>query len=304
MLGRDGGGLLRPGQDGHRQSVDGGLRWPTPPGRSDQPATHGAGVVERAGLPPPRGRRGADAALSASPRCGSPAGGSAPRIAPLVRETLTDVIDPIVYAEALELIRAAPGRRAPGVPRLRVTRGDRPPARRVPRGRPGHRQPGRASTRAAATPARSTSTRYGPYKAEAIREVAERASTSICPPATPTATRSPTCRCCERSATLRGQPRPRSGPCGPARASGRCCSSATASRCVSGWCYRLPGALAAGRGNRRRGGRRRGRSGGGSWRGVPVGMRRGSGVLQLLDRERGESDDHDEHEKLLHEQTL
>ena len=58
-------------------------------------------------------------------------------ISAIVRETLDEVIEPIVYDEALDLIRAPPGRGAQGLHRLGVTRGDRGAAGAVPRGRRG-----------------------------------------------------------------------------------------------------------------------------------------------------------------------
>ena len=66
------------------------------------------------------------------------------RISAIVRDTLTEVIDPIVYDEALDLIRQHQARRPARVPRVGLTRGDRRAPRALPGRRRGHRQPGRA----------------------------------------------------------------------------------------------------------------------------------------------------------------
>ena len=109
-------------------------------------------------------------ASSASRRCASP-GWDQAEISTIVRDTLIEVIEPIVYDEALELIREHQ-RRATRLHHLGVTRGDRRSARSAPRGRRGDRHPGRARRRGSLH-REIDFYAYGPYKAEAIHEVAE-----------------------------------------------------------------------------------------------------------------------------------
>ena len=80
-------------------------------------------------------------------------------VAAIVRETLDEIVTPIIYAEALELIdeHHAAGRQ--GGDRLVVARGGRPAARRVPRCRRRDRDACRGRRRTATTPASSSSTR-------------------------------------------------------------------------------------------------------------------------------------------------
>ncbi len=46
----------------------------------------------------------------------------------LVREALDDIVEPIIYAEALDLIEKSPGRGPARVPGVSLARGDRPAA--------------------------------------------------------------------------------------------------------------------------------------------------------------------------------
>ncbi len=64
------------------------------------------------------------------------------RVSAIVRETLTEVIDPDRLRRGARPHPPPPGRRAPGVPHLRLTRGDRCPPGPVPGRRRSHRQPG------------------------------------------------------------------------------------------------------------------------------------------------------------------
>ena len=185
---------------------------------------------------------------SASRRCGSPGAGSATRIAALVADTLTDVIDPIVYDEALELIREhrAAGRRVflvSASPEEIVT-----PLGRVPRRRRVDRQPGPAR-RPRPLHRRGRVLRLRPVQGRGGPRRSPRSSTSIWPRATPTATRSPTCRCCEpvghpvavnpdrdlaRVAKLEGVAGPALPPRGAAARAGR------AARRRAGWPWARP----------------------------------------------------------------
>ena len=109
-----------------------------------------------------------------------------------MRETLVDVVEPIVYDEALELIREH-RRGAQGVHRVGVARGDR-----------GAAGPYLGVDEAIATRAeldaegrytgRTELYCYGPDKVVAIAEVAERDGIDLAA-STATATRPPTCRC-------------------------------------------------------------------------------------------------------------
>ena len=78
-----------------------------------------------------------------------------------MREALDEIVEPIIYAEALELIEhhRRQGDRLPGVG---LTRGDRPPAGRDARRRRCDRHRGARSTTTGATPARWPSTPTGP----------------------------------------------------------------------------------------------------------------------------------------------
>ena len=80
------------------------------------------------------------------------------QIREIVREALEETVEPIIYAEALDLIEA---HRAAGYKVYLVSASpedDRPAPGRAPRGRRSHRQPGRWSTRRAGTPGRWSST--------------------------------------------------------------------------------------------------------------------------------------------------
>ena len=150
-------------------------------------------------LPLPRRRRGAHAQV---PRVGAAhhRGWDQARIRALVRDTLIEVIEPIVYDEALDLIREhqAAGRRvfiisaspeeivAPLAQYLGVDEAIASRARLDDDGR----YTGEVEFYS-----------YGPYKAEAILEVAELGRHRPRRGPTPTRTRSPTCRCSRSSAT-------------------------------------------------------------------------------------------------------
>ena len=89
-------------------------------------------------------------------------------ISALVADTLTDVIEPIVYDEALELIAE---HRAAGRMVFLISASPEEivaPLARAPRGRRGHRQPGPASTTDGRYTGEVDFYAYGPYKAEAM----------------------------------------------------------------------------------------------------------------------------------------
>ena len=137
-------GLLRPRQDRHREGVDGGLQ----PARSTGPgmlprrlmlkAAWGQLVYAQFGATPEKLEKLRESVLRLTK------GWDQAEISEIVRDTLDDVIEPIVYDEALERIRAAPALGPQGVHRVGVTRGGRGPDRPAPRRRRGHRHAGRA----------------------------------------------------------------------------------------------------------------------------------------------------------------
>ena len=115
----------------------------------------------------------------AATRCCAHQGWDQARVSAIVEETLDEVIEPIVYDEALELIQRAPGGRAAGVHRLGVTGGDRGAARSLPRRRRDPRHAQLAIDDEGRYTGRDEFYCYGPYKAVAMRESPEpRASTS------------------------------------------------------------------------------------------------------------------------------
>ena len=115
-------------------------------------------LVVAARLPAPRGER---AEAGADPRVGPATdarAGTRPRCRELVREALDEVVEPIIYAEALDLIeqhQAAGRKTTSSRPRRRRSCG--PLAEYLGRGR-GHRQPGGGGRSTAATPGRWPST--------------------------------------------------------------------------------------------------------------------------------------------------
>ena len=92
----------------------------------------------------------------------------------LVREALDDIVEPIIYAEALDLIerhQAAGPARLPGV---RLARGDRPAPRRSTSGHEVRSPARRWSTPTVGTRARWTSTLTGRSRPTQCAQVAER----------------------------------------------------------------------------------------------------------------------------------
>ena len=167
------------------------------------------------------------------------------RISAIVRDTLTEVIDPIVYDEALDLIREhqAAGRRVYLIsaspeeivaPLARYLGVDEAIASRARLDDDG-RYTGEVEFYS-----------YGPFKAEAIVEAAVLHDIDLDGvlrllglghrPAHARGRRSPG----------GGQPRPGAGPGGAATGAGRCASSATASRCANGSTCPRPARTAVG----------------------------------------------------------
>ena len=171
---RDAGRLLRPGQDGHRQGVDRGVRTALLPGRADQPQAGRPlrGVPDH--LPPPRAR-----ASRSWPGCAS-------RCSTLTKGWDRDADQGDRAGGARGDGRAdhlrggprphrgAPGGRAPRLPGVGGTRGDRGTTRRAPRGRRMRSPRGRWSTRRVATRARWTSTPTGPSRPRPCGELGRR----------------------------------------------------------------------------------------------------------------------------------
>ena len=189
-------------------------------------------LVEPAGVPAPRRRRGADAQV---PRVGA---ARDPRVGPgpHQRHRARDAHRghrPHRLRRGPRPHPPAPGRRAPRLPHLGVTRGDRGAAGAVPRVSTRPSPAGPASTRPGRYTGEVEFYSYGPFKAEAIAQAAaergHRPGRLV-----------RLLGLGHRPAHARGggpsggrQPRSRPGPGRRASASGRCCSSATASRCAS-----------------------------------------------------------------------
>ena len=207
----------------------------------------------------------------------------------------------------------APGRRAHGVHRLGVTRGDRRAARPATSASTRRSPAGPGSTTTAATPARSSFYSYGPYKAEAILEVAELGRHRPRPRPTPTRTRPPTCPMLE----VVGHP----VAVNPDRELARIARDREweVRQFRIGGAAARAGADAAAAAGRRRGGRRprsppsvRARLVVVEKNNAPAAqrwLRRAKapgclGVLQLLHREGGQREDDDEDEELLHASEL
>ena len=123
--------LLRPRQDGHRQGVHRGVREDLLSGGLDLEVHYLASSGLAARLPAPRCER-AEAREGARVVLELTKAGTRKRSRRLVREALDDIVEPIIYAEALDLIERhqAEGRLVYLV--SGVTRGDSPPALRIP----------------------------------------------------------------------------------------------------------------------------------------------------------------------------
>ena len=139
-VGRHGGRLLRPGQDGHRPCLDGGLRQAALPGRPALPLAPAPGALRPARLPLPGRRRGPH---------GQDARGGPPGHRRLVPgpHPVPRARDPRGGHRADHLRGGPrahpppPGRGAQGLHRLRLARGDRRPPGPLPRRRRRHRHP-------------------------------------------------------------------------------------------------------------------------------------------------------------------
>ena len=100
------GRLLRPGQDGDRQGVDRRVRPAPLPGRADQPAAGGPGrwssqiIYLHLGASEQKLARVRESMLTLTK------GWDHDQIREIVREALEETVEPIIYAEALDLIEA------------------------------------------------------------------------------------------------------------------------------------------------------------------------------------------------------
>ena len=148
------------------------------------------------------------------------------RIGTLVDETLTEVIEPLVFDEAVELIDPSPPRRPPRLPGIGLAGGDRPSARPPSRCRRRHRQPG-LRRRRWAIHRRDRVLRRRRIQSRGHARAGRPAQPRPERPPTRTPTPSPTYRCSRPSAT-----RWRSTPTGP------CCGRRSIAigrfRCSSG----------------------------------------------------------------------
>ena len=154
------------------------------------------------------------------------------QIREIVREALEETVEPIIYAEALDLIEA---HRAAG---NRVYLVSASPEEivaavgRASRCRRGHRHPGVVDEEGRYA-GEMEFYAYGPFKAEAIRELAEAEGIDLASPR-PTPTPTPTCPCSRRSATRWPSTPTGCWPRWPGSASGRSCSSPSRSVCGTG----------------------------------------------------------------------
>ena len=196
--GRDGGGVLRPRQDDHRQELGPRVRRAALPRGS---ASAGGAIVAldvRADrLHARRRRRGEDGEGARVDAAAHEGLGPAPRRGDRARDARGDDPTDHLRRGARSHSRAQRRRTAHRDHLVVAVRGRRA-ARASTSASTTRSRPARRSTTTAATPASSSSTRTARHKATAIREKAEpRTSTSRRRTRTPT--RSPTCRCSKRS---------------------------------------------------------------------------------------------------------
>ena len=117
----------------------------------------------------------------------------------IVNETLHELINPYVYAEAAALIERAPGGRPRHRAGLHLRRGDGPADRRAARHHRRDRHPD--GRRRRPVHRRGRLLRRRPDQGRGGPRSLPRIATTTWPTATRTPTRSPTCRCWRRSAT-------------------------------------------------------------------------------------------------------